>query len=202
DAVVKSILAKPDVSNGLEAGSKPELMAVLALAPKGCTIVCNGYKDRDYIRLALMGERLGHQVFIVIEKESEVDLVIDESRKLGIRPNIGMRVRLSSLASSKWADTGGEKGKFGLSAGQLISAADKLTAAGLADCVRLMHFHMGSQIAHIGDYRSGFGEAIRYFAELRALGLPIDHVGVGGGLGVDYDGTHSRNDSSINYDMD
>lgn len=202
EAVVKSIIATPDVSIGLEAGSKPELMAVLALAPKGCTIVCNGYKDRDYIRLALMGERLGHQVFIVIEKESEVELVIDESRKLGIRPNIGMRVRLSSLASSKWADTGGEKGKFGLSAGQLISAADKLTAAGLADCVRLMHFHMGSQIAHIGDYRSGFGEAIRYFAELRALGLPIDHVDVGGGLGVDYDGTHSRNDSSINYDMD
>ncbi|MBM2884208.1 arginine decarboxylase [Chromobacterium phragmitis] len=202
EAVVKSIIATPDVSIGLEAGSKPELMAVLALAPKGCTIVCNGYKDREFIRLALIGERLGHQVFIVIEKESEVDLVIEESRKLGIKPNIGLRVRLSSLASSKWSDTGGEKGKFGLSAGQLISATDKLAAAGLSDCVRLMHFHMGSQIANIGDYRIGFREAIRYFAELRALGMPVDHVDVGGGLGVDYDGTHSRNDSSINYDMD
>ncbi|MBP4048564.1 arginine decarboxylase [Chromobacterium violaceum] len=201
EAVVKSIIATQDVSIGLEAGSKPELMAVLALAPKGCTIVCNGYKDREFIRLALIGERLGHQVFIVIEKESEVDLVIEESRKLEVRPNIGLRVRLSSLASSKWSDTGGEKGKFGLSAGQLISATDKLIAAGLGDCVRLMHFHMGSQIANIADYRLGFREAIRYFAELRALGLPVDHVDVGGGLGVDYDGTHSRNDSSINYDM-
>ncbi|MDF0604938.1 arginine decarboxylase [Neisseriaceae bacterium TC5R-5] len=202
EAVVKNIIATQDVSIGLEAGSKPELMAVLALAPQGGTIICNGYKDRGYIRLALIGERLGHQVFIVIEKESEVELVIEEARKLGVRPNIGLRVRLSSLNSSKWADTGGEKGKFGLSAAQLISAADKLTAAGLADCVRLMHFHMGSQIAHIGDYRAGFAEAIRYFAELRALGLPIDHVDVGGGLGVDYDGTQSRNASSINYDMD
>ncbi|MCQ4144671.1 MULTISPECIES: arginine decarboxylase [Vogesella] len=202
EAVVKSIIATPDVSIGLEAGSKPELMAVLALAPKGCTIICNGYKDRDYIRLALIGQRLGHQVFLVIEKESEVDLLIEESHKLGVKANIGLRVRLSSLASSKWADTGGDKGKFGLSAGQLISAVDKLVAAGHGDTVRLMHFHMGSQIANIADYRAGFREAIRYFSELRALGLPVDHVDVGGGLGVDYDGTHSRNASSINYDMD
>ncbi|MDN0074253.1 arginine decarboxylase [Crenobacter sp. SG2303] len=202
EAVVKSIIATRDVSIGLEAGSKPELMAVLALAPKGGTIVCNGYKDRDFIRLALIGQKLGHQVFIVIEKESEVDLVIEESKRLGVRPTVGVRVRLSSLASSKWADTGGDKGKFGLSAAQLISVTDKLADAGMSDCVRLMHFHMGSQIANIGDYRAGFREAIRYFAELRALGMPIDHVDVGGGLGVDYDGTHSRNDSSINYDMD
>ena len=202
EAVVKSIIATRDVSIGLEAGSKPELMAVLALAPKGGTIICNGYKDREFVRLALIGQKLGHQVFIVIEKESEVDLAIEESQKLGVRPMLGMRVRLSSLASSKWADTGGDKGKFGLSAAQLISAADKLAAAGMSDCVRLMHFHMGSQIANIGDYRAGFREAVRYFAELRALGLPIDHVDVGGGLGVDYDGTHSRNASSINYDMD
>ena len=202
EAVVKSIIATQDVSIGLEAGSKPELMAVLALSPKGGTIVCNGYKDRDFIRLALMGQRLGHEVFIVIEKESEVDLLIQESAKLGVKANIGLRVRLSSLASSKWADTGGEKGKFGLSASQLISAVDKLVAAGHGENVRLMHFHMGSQIANIADYRAGFREAIRYFGELRALGLPVDHVDVGGGLGVDYDGTHSRNASSINYDMD
>ncbi|SCK28966.1 arginine decarboxylase [Vogesella sp. LIG4] len=202
EAVVKSIIATQDVSIGLEAGSKPELMAVLALSPKGGTIVCNGYKDRDFIRLALMGQRLGHEVFIVIEKESEVDLLIQESAKLGVKANIGLRVRLSSLASSKWADTGGEKGKFGLSAAQLISAVDKLVAAGHGNNVRLMHFHMGSQIANIADYRAGFREAIRYFGELRALGLPVDHVDVGGGLGVDYDGTHSRNASSINYDMD
>ncbi|MCP2039918.1 arginine decarboxylase [Neisseria sp. HSC-16F19] len=203
ESVVKNIIVpkNDEVSIGLEAGSKPELMIVLAFAPKGGTIVCNGYKDREFIRLALMGQRLGHEVFIVIEKESEVDYVIEESAKLGVRANIGLRVRLSSLASSKWADTGGDKGKFGLSAAQLLSAAEKLKAAGLGDCVRLMHFHMGSQIANIGDYRTGFKEAVRYFAELRALGLPIDHVDVGGGLGVDYDGTHSRNASSINYDV-
>nr|WP_294864691.1 arginine decarboxylase [uncultured Pseudogulbenkiania sp.] len=203
EAVIKSIIATPSVSIGLEAGSKPELMAVLALAPKGCTITCNGYKDRDFVRLALIGQKLGHRVFIVIEKEVEVDLVIEEAQKLGVRPLVGVRVRLSSLNSdNQWADTGGEKGKFGLSASQLIDVAGKMDAAGMADCVRLLHFHMGSQIANIADYRLGFREAIRYFGELRDLGLPIDHVDVGGGLGVDYDGTHSRNASSINYDMD
>ncbi|UOO81706.1 arginine decarboxylase [Uruburuella testudinis] len=203
ESVVKNIIVpkNDEVSIGLEAGSKPELMIVLAFAPKGGTIVCNGYKDREFIRLALMGQRLGHQVFIVIEKESEVDLVIEESKNLGVKANLGLRVRLSSLASSKWADTGGDKGKFGLSAAQLISAAEKLTAAGLADTVKLMHFHMGSQISNISDYRTGFKEAVRYFAELRDLGLPIEYVDVGGGLGVDYDGTHSRNASSINYDI-
>jgi arginine decarboxylase len=203
EAVVKNIIATQDVSIGLEAGSKPELMAVLALAPKGCTITCNGYKDRDFIRLALMGLKLGHKLFIVIEKEIEVDLVIEEAQKLGIRPMVGVRVRLSSLNSdNQWADTGGEKGKFGLSASQLIHVADRLASVGMSDCVRLLHFHMGSQIANIADYRAGFREAIRYFGELRGLGLPIDHVDVGGGLGVDYDGTHSRNASSINYDME
>lgn len=203
ESVVKNLIVpkNDEVSIGLEAGSKPELMIVLAFAPKGGTIVCNGYKDRNFIRLALMGQRLGHQVFIVIEKESEVDIVIEESAKLNVRPNLGIRVRLSSLASSKWADTGGEKGKFGLSAAQIISAAERLKAAGLGDCVRLMHFHMGSQISNIADYRLGFKEAVRYFAELRGLGLPIDYVDVGGGLGVDYDGTHSRNASSVNYDI-
>lgn len=202
EAVVENIIATKDVAIGLEAGSKPELMAVLALAPKGSTIVCNGYKDREFIRLALMGKKLGHNVFIVIEKESEVPLVIDESKNLNVEPQIGLRARLSSLASSKWADTGGDKSKFGLSAAQIISVVKRFTDAGLAQGIRLMHFHMGSQISNIADYRRGFREAIRYYGELRALGLPVDHIDVGGGLGVDYDGTHSRNDSSINYDID
>ncbi|WP_312600870.1 MULTISPECIES: arginine decarboxylase [Pseudomonas] len=202
EAVVENIIATRNVSIGLEAGSKPELMAVLALAPKGGTIVCNGYKDREFIRLALMGLKLGHNVFIVIEKESEVPLVIEEAADLKVTPQVGLRVRLSSLASSKWADTGGEKSKFGLSAAQLLSVIERFRKAGLEQGVRLLHFHMGSQIANLADYRQGFREAIRYYAELRALGLPVDHVDVGGGLGVDYDGTHSRNASSINYDMD
>ena len=201
EAVVENIIATQNVSIGLEAGSKPELLAVLALAPKGGTIVCNGYKDREFIRLALMGQKLGHNVFIVIEKESEVALVIEEAAELKVAPQIGLRVRLSSLASSKWADTGGEKSKFGLSAAQLLSVVERFRAAGLDQGIRLLHFHMGSQIANIADYRKGFREAIRYYGELRAMGLPVDHIDVGGGLGVDYDGTHSRNASSINYDM-
>lgn len=187
---------------GLEAGSKPELMAVLALSRPGGLIVCNGYKDREFIKLALMGQKLGHNVFIVIEKESEVQLVIEEAANVGVLPQVGLRVRLSSLASSKWADTGGEKAKFGLSAAQLLSVVERFRAAGLDQGVRLLHFHMGSQIANLADYQHGFKEAIRYYGELRALGLPVDHVDVGGGLGVDYDGTHSRNASSINYDID
>ncbi len=202
EAVVENIIATQDVAIGLEAGSKSELMAVLALAPTGGTIVCNGYKDREFIRLALMGQKLGHNLFIVIEKESEVALLIEEAAALGVQPQIGLRVRLSSLASSKWADTGGEKSKFGLSAAQILRVAERFRAAGLDQGVRLLHFHMGSQIANIADYRRGFREAIRYYGELRALGLPVDHVDVGGGLGVDYDGTHSRNASSINYDVE
>ncbi|PAU87809.1 arginine decarboxylase [Pseudomonas sp. WN033] len=201
EAVVENIIATENVSIGLEAGSKPELMAVLALAPKGGTIVCNGYKDREFIHLALIGQKLGHRVFIVIEKESEVELVIEEAARLGLVPQIGLRVRLSSLASSKWADTGGEKSKFGLSAAQLLRVVERFREAGLQDGVRLLHFHMGSQIANLADYQHGFREAIRYFGELRGLGLPVDHIDVGGGLGVDYDGTHSRNASSINYDV-
>ncbi len=202
EAVVENIIATENVAIGLEAGSKPELMAVLALAPKGGTIVCNGYKDREFIRLALIGQKLGHSVFIVIEKESEVALLIEEAAALAVVPQIGLRVRLSSLSSSKWADTGGEKSKFGLSAAQILRVVERFRAAGLDQGIRLLHFHMGSQIANIADYRRGFREAIRYYAELRGLGLPVDHVDVGGGLGVDYDGTHSRNASSINYDMD
>ena len=201
EAVIENIIATQNVSIGLEAGSKPELLAVLALAPKGGTIVCNGYKDREFIRLALMGQKLGHNVFIVIEKESEVGLVIEEAASLKVKPQVGLRVRLSSLASSKWADTGGEKSKFGLSAAQLLSVVERFRAAGLDQGIRLLHFHMGSQIANLADYQHGFKEAIRYYGELRNLGLPVDHIDVGGGLGVDYDGTHSRNASSINYDM-
>ncbi len=202
EAVVENIIATDNVAIGLEAGSKPELMAVLALAPKGGTIVCNGYKDREFIRLALIGQKLGHRVFIVVEKESEVPLLIEEAAALDVQPWIGLRVRLSSLASSKWADTGGEKSKFGLSAAQILAVLERLRGAGLEQSVRLLHFHMGSQISNIADYRKGFREAVRYYGELRALGLPVDHVDVGGGLGVDYDGTHSRNASSINYGME
>lgn len=199
EAVIKSMIADPTLAIGLEAGSKPELMAVLALAPCGGTIVCNGYKDREFVRLALIGQKLGHKIFIVIEKEAEVPFVIEESKKLGILPMVGLRVRLSALSHGQWADSGGEKGKFGLSAAQVLSVISRFSAAGMQNAIRLMHFHMGSQIANISDYRLGFREAVRWYGELINMGLPVDHIDVGGGLAVDYDGTHSRNPWSVNY---
>ncbi|HJU25860.1 MAG TPA: arginine decarboxylase [Rhodanobacteraceae bacterium] len=187
---------------GLEAGSKPELMAVLGLAQAGSMVVCNGYKDAEYVRLALIGRKLGLDVVIVIEKPSELGHVIEQSRMLGIEPKLGVRVRLASIGAGKWQNTGGDKGKFGLTPMQLLVLAQELKAANLAHTLRLLHFHMGSQISNLRDIANGMREAVRHFAELRRLGMPLDHVDVGGGLGVDYEGTRSRSDCSINYDLD
>lgn len=186
---------------GLEAGSKPELLAVLGLA-RGGMVVCNGYKDAEYIRLALIGRKLGLDVVIVIEKPSELDHVIEQARALDVEPKLGVRVRLASIGAGKWQNTGGDKGKFGLTPKQLLALAKKLKVADLAHTMRLLHFHMGSQISNLRDIAFGMREAVRHFAQLRALGLPLDHVDVGGGLGVDYEGTRSRSECSINYDLD
>ncbi|MCB1643657.1 MAG: biosynthetic arginine decarboxylase, partial [Xanthomonadales bacterium] len=177
-----------------------ELMAVLALSPGG-TVICNGYKDREYIRLALIGRKLGLDVHIVIEKANELGLVIEEAAKLGVRPLLGVRMRLASIGHGKWQNTGGDKAKFGLMPRQLLDLVDALARAELSDCLRLVHFHMGSQISNVRDIASGMREAARYFVELRRLGLEIDTVDVGGGLGVDYEGTRSRSDCSVNYGL-
>ena len=198
-SVVAEILGHGGDRVGLEAGSKPELMAVLALSRPGGTIICNGYKDREYIRLALIGKRLGHRVFIVVEKLSELDLVIQESRALGIEPLLGLRVRLASIGAGKWQNTGGEKAKFGLNAAQTLSLVERLRAAGLLECLQLLHCHLGSQIANIRDIQRGMREVARYYAELVSLGVPLNNVDVGGGLGIDYEGTRSRSFCSINY---
>jgi arginine decarboxylase len=187
---------------GLEAGSKPELMAVLALARPGSVIVCNGYKDREYIRLALIGRRLGLQTFIVIEKASELPLVIEESRALGVTPGLGVRMRLASLGAGKWQNSGGDKAKFGLSPRQLLDLIERLRKAGLEKSLELLHFHMGSQISNVRDIANGMREATRYFVEVSKLGSPIRYMDVGGGLGVDYEGTRSRSFCSINYGLD
>ena len=184
---------------GLEAGSKPELAAVLGLAPASSTIVCNGYKDRAYIRRALIGQKLGHKVYIVIEKPSEIPLVIEEAKNLDVSPMLGLRVRLSSAGSSKWQNTGGEKSKFGLSCTQVLEACAELRQAGRLDAVRMVHFHLGSQVANVQDIQRGMREAARFYAEVRLLGAPVDVVDVGGGLGVDYEGTRSRSYCSMNY---
>ncbi|MBS0456680.1 MAG: arginine decarboxylase [Proteobacteria bacterium] len=187
---------------GLEAGSKPELMAVLALAKPGSKVVCNGYKDREYIRLALIGRKLGLQTFIVIEKPSELAHVIAESKALGVVPGLGVRMRLASLGAGKWQNSGGDKAKFGLSPRQLIDLIEQLRAAGLMDSLQLLHFHMGSQISNVRDIANGMREATRYFVEVSALGCPIRIMDVGGGLGVDYEGTRSRSFCSINYGLE
>jgi arginine decarboxylase len=184
---------------GLEAGSKPELMAVLALSRPGGLIVCNGYKDREYIRLALIGRKIGMQTFIVVEKPSELPLIMEEAKALGVVPGLGVRMRLASLGAGKWQNSGGDKAKFGLSPRQVLDLWKTLRDADMSDCLGLLHFHMGSQISNVRDIANGMREATRYFVELSKLGAKISHVDVGGGLGIDYEGTRSRSYCSINY---
>jgi arginine decarboxylase len=201
-SVVDEIVDHGGSRVGLEAGSKPELLAVLARASQdGGLIVCNGYKDREYIRLALIGRALGHRVHVVIEKLSELELLLGEAEKMGIAPLIGIRVRLASLGAGKWQNTGGEKSKFGLQAAEVLRVVERLREAGKLDCLQMLHFHMGSQISNIRDIQHGAHEGARFFAALRAQGAAISCVNVGGGLGVDYEGTRSRSYCSINYSL-
>ncbi|MFL5597854.1 MAG: biosynthetic arginine decarboxylase [Gemmatimonadaceae bacterium] len=187
---------------GLECGSKPELQAVLGLAEHtDHLIVCNGYKDEEFMRLALMGQKLGHQVFIVLEQLSEVDVLLQVADELGVNPTAGVRIKLYSEGSGRWAKSGGEKSKFGLSTAQLVKLVDKLKSLNRLDILKLIHFHLGSQITDIRYIKSGLQEVTRYYAELRGLGVDITHVDVGGGLGVDYDGSGSTSQASVNYTL-
>ena len=199
--VVKTIVRHGGTRVGLEAGSKPELAAVLGLAPSGSLIVCNGYKDRGYIRRALIGQKLGHSVYIVVEKLSELPIVLEEARALDVAPMIGLRVRLAADSSSTQQNTGGEKAKFGLTTPQVLQAVEMLRDAGRIDSIRMVHFHLGSQVAAVQDIARGLREAARFYVELRRLGAPLDVVDVGGGLGVDYEGTRSRSHCSMNYGL-
>ena len=187
---------------GLECGSKPELQAVLALSESSDhLIICNGYKDEEFMRLALMGQRLGHEVFIVIEQVSELDVLLQVAEQMGVTPKCGVRIKLTTEGSGRWAQSGGEKSKFGLSPAQLIQVIEKLTAAGKLDIVKLIHCHLGSQITDIRFIKRGLQELSRFYVELHAMGLDITHVDVGGGLGVDYDGTQSTAQASVNYSL-
>ncbi|MDZ7748348.1 MAG: biosynthetic arginine decarboxylase [Halofilum sp. (in: g-proteobacteria)] len=202
-SVVEHIKPPGDARVGLEAGSKPELMAVLALSEAGNgVVVCNGYKDREYIRLALIGRRLGLDVHVVVERPAEVALVAEEAAAIGVEPALGVRVRLASVGHGRWQDSGGEKGKFGLAAQEVLDMVATLRAHDALHWLRLLHFHMGSQIANLRDIADGMTEAARYFAELTALGAPLDTVDVGGGLAVDYVGARSRSEGSMNYRVD
>ncbi len=198
--VVEGILAADNI--GLEAGSKPELLAIMALSKsKNGVIICNGYKDRAYIRLALIGLKMGLNVNLVIEKPLELELIIDEAAKLNVIPQMGVRVRLSSISAGKWQNSGGEKSKFGLHAHELLQLVERLKQADLLSALKLMHFHMGSQIANIHDIKVALKEAGQFYVELHRLGAAIQIVDAGGGLGVDYDGSKSRRESSINYSL-
>ncbi|MCK5690742.1 biosynthetic arginine decarboxylase, partial [Myxococcota bacterium] len=187
---------------GLEAGSKTELLASIAMqdAPDGI-IICNGYKDKDYIATALLSRRLGRHTIIVVDRFAEVELIIRESRRLGVKPAIGFRTRLNSRGAGKWVDSTGDKSKFGLSALQLIKAVNLLKEAKMLDSLVLLHFHIGSQITAIRAIKNALREASRIYAELYLMGAALKYIDVGGGLGVDYDGSQTNFHSSTDYTL-
>lgn len=186
---------------GLEAGSKPELHTVLALARNDAPIICNGYKDEDFVELALLAKKMGKDIYLVVEKPNELELITKVSRKYDIKPNIGIRIKLTTSGSGKWEDSGGDKSKFGLRTSELLDAIEFAKKENLLEDIKLVHFHLGSQITRIRNIKNALREAAQYYYELRKLGCGIEYFDVGGGLGVDYDGTNSSNASSINYDL-
>ncbi len=187
---------------GLEVGSKPELFAGLALQNQlGSLIVCNGYKDAAFVRMALLGTKLGKKVIMVVEKLEELRQIIAVSKQLGVEPAIGIRVRLLSKGGGKWADSAGENAKFGLSTAELLVATEMLRTENLSHCFKLIHFHIGSQVPDILIVKRAVQEAARFYAKLQKMGFPIEFLDVGGGLGVDYDGSRSAFDSSTNYTL-
>jgi arginine decarboxylase len=187
---------------GIEVGSKPELFAALAIhRDPECILICNGYKDSLYIQMALLGRKLGKNIIMVVEKVEELKAIIDVSQQIGVRPIIGVRIRLLAKSSGKWATSGGENAKFGLSTSEVMEATELLKACQMEDCLKLMHFHIGSQIPDIQTVKRAVREAARYYAKLKQLGFPLEYLDVGGGLGVDYDGSRSAYDSSTNYTL-
>jgi arginine decarboxylase len=187
---------------GLECGSKPELQAVLGLNENTShLIVCNGYKDEEFMRLALMGQKLGHAVIVVLEQLNELDVLLNVADDMGVQPTAGVRIKLATEGSGRWAKSGGERSKFGLAAVELMRLLDQLERLGRKDILRLVHFHLGSQITDIRHVKAALDEITRYYAELRGMGFNLTHVDVGGGLGVDYDGSRSTRSVSVNYTM-
>ena len=202
--VVEEIISHGQKFNlGLEAGSKPELHAVIAVQCKSDSlIICNGYKDESYIELALLAQKMGKRIFIVVEKLNELDIIARAAKKLNVKPNLGIRIKLASSGSGKWAESGGDASKFGLTSAELLQALEKLDAMGMHDCLRLIHFHIGSQITKIRRIQTALREAAQFYVNLHKMGYNIDFVDCGGGLGVDYDGTRSSSsESSVNYSI-
>ena len=200
--VVEEIISHGKKFNlGLEAGSKPELHAVIAVnTDSDSPIICNGYKDQNYIELALLAQKMGKRIFLVVEKLNELNIIARTSKKLNVRPNIGIRIKLASSGSGKWEESGGDASKFGLTSSELLEALDFLEKNDLKDCLKLIHFHIGSQITKIRRIQTALREASQFYIQLHKMGYDVEFVDCGGGLGVDYDGTRSSNsESSVNY---
>ncbi|MGE0527265.1 MAG: biosynthetic arginine decarboxylase, partial [Bdellovibrionales bacterium] len=184
---------------GLEAGSKPELLISLAqMDTPNALIICNGFKDQEYIEMALISQRLGRHTFIVVDRFSELPMIIAASKRLNIRPNIGFRAKLNTPSAGRWAETSGAKSKFGLMPSEIVRGVEMLRAENMLDCLQLIHFHIGSQIPSIQSIKAAIKEGARFFTEIYAMGANLKFIDVGGGLGVDYDGS-GRSDSSTNY---
>jgi arginine decarboxylase len=186
---------------GLEAGSKPELMAVMALADNETPIICNGFKDDEYIEMAMLAQKVGRQIIPVVEKYTELGLILKYSQKVGVRPRIGLRVKLASRGSGRWKSSGGFRSKFGLSVTEAMRALQDLKDAGMADCLNLLHFHLGSQITNIRQIKGAVNEAVRVYVDLARAGAGLTFLDVGGGLGIDYDGSQTDFESSVNYTL-
>ncbi len=187
---------------GLEAGSKPELLAVVAMASNDTPIMCNGFKDAEYIETVMLAQKMGRNIIPVVEKYTELGLILEYSRKIGVRPQIGMRVKLAARGGGRWQSSGGYRSKFGLTVGEILHGLDELKRHGMADCFKLLHFHLGSQIPNIRVVKHALNEAARVYAELHKAGAGLQYLDVGGGLGVDYDGSQTNFESSINYTLE
>jgi arginine decarboxylase len=187
---------------GLEAGSKPELLAVVAIADNDTPIICNGFKDAEFIETAMLAQKIGRNIIPVVEKYTELGLILEYAEKVGVRPQIGMRVKLASRGSGRWQSSGGFRSKFGLTVTEIMRGLEELKSRGMQDCLKLLHFHLGSQITNIRIVKQALNEGARVYTELAKLGAGLQYIDVGGGLGVDYDGSQTNFESSMNYTLE
>jgi arginine decarboxylase len=201
--VVEEVLAFGEPYEfGLEAGSKPELLAVMAMASNVTPIICNGFKDAEYIETAMLARKIGRTIIPVVEKYTELDLILEYAEKVGVRPLIGMRVKLAARGGGRWQSSAGYRSKFGLTVAEILQGLDRLKALGMQDCFKLLHFHLGSQIPNIRIVKAALNEAARVYTELARAGAGLEYLDVGGGLGVDYDGSQTNFESSMNYTLE